>query len=113
MLSGLLALPATLSRALRRFGYGLLTRPTLSLTLALLMLFSSSAVIYYVQRTLLEIEEALPIKLSQQERDIRLLVNEMGRLVQDIQSHYLWRGVAADRCGRTVPGRTQGRLQVQ
>jgi diguanylate cyclase (GGDEF)-like protein len=34
---------------------------------------------------LLEIEEALPITLSKQERDIRVLVYEMGRLVQDIE----------------------------
>lgn len=41
-------------------------------------------VIFYVQRTLADIEEALPITLSRQERDIRVLVNDMGRLVQSI-----------------------------
>ncbi|MCG6888722.1 MAG: EAL domain-containing protein [Gammaproteobacteria bacterium] len=63
----------------------MLTRPTVSISLVLLLLISTSGVIYYVQRTLLEIEEALPIALSKQERDIRVLVYEMGRLVQDIE----------------------------
>jgi len=72
-------------RSVGQLGYGLLTRPILSISLVLLLLISTSVVIFYVQRTLLEIEEALPIKLSQQERDIRVLVNQMGRLVQDIE----------------------------
>ena len=71
------------TRSLR--GRGMLTRPTVSISLVLLLLISTSGVIYYVQRTLLEIEEALPIALSKQERDIRVLVYEMGRLVQDIE----------------------------
>jgi diguanylate cyclase (GGDEF)-like protein len=66
-------------------GRGILTRPTVSISLVLLLLITTSSVIYYVQRTLLEIEEALPITLSKQERDIRVLVYEMGRLVQDIE----------------------------
>jgi diguanylate cyclase (GGDEF)-like protein len=66
-------------------GGGILTRPTVSISLVLLMLISTSGIIYYVQKTLLEIEEALPITLSKQERDIRVLVYEMGRLVQDIE----------------------------
>jgi hypothetical protein len=38
-----------------------------------------------VQSTLSEIEEALPIRLSKQERDIRVLVNEMGKMTQTIK----------------------------
>jgi len=64
---------------------GILTRPILSIILVLLLLMSTSGVIYYVQNTLSEIEEALPIRLSSQERDIRVLVNQMGRLVQDLE----------------------------
>ena len=75
----------SLGIAFNRFGYHLLTRPYLSVSLVILLLVSTSGVIYYGQRTLLEIEEALPIKLSQQERDIRVLVNEVERLVQDIE----------------------------
>ena len=78
-------LPLGFWRSVGQLGYSLLTRPILSITLVLMLLVSTSVVIYYVQRTLLEIEEALPIKLSQQERDIRVLVNQMGRLVQDIE----------------------------
>ena len=74
-----------LARARSLRGRGMLTRPTVSIALVLLLLISTSGVIYYVQRTLLEIEEALPIALSKQERDIRVLVYEMGRLVQDIE----------------------------
>jgi diguanylate cyclase (GGDEF)-like protein len=74
-----------LARARSLIGRGLLTRPTVSISLVLLLLITTSSVIFYVQRTLLEIEEALPITLSKQERDIRVLVYEMGRLVQDIE----------------------------
>ena len=70
---------------LSRVSHKLLVRPTVSISLVLLLLIITSSVIFYVQRTLLEIEEALPITLSKQERDIRVLVYEMGRLVQDIE----------------------------
>lgn len=79
------AMPQALLRVTHRFGHYLLTRPIISLMLMLLLLITTSSVILYVQKTLLEIEEALPITLSGQERDIRVLVNEMGRLVQDIE----------------------------
>ena len=62
----------------------LLLRPAISVILVLLLLIATSSVIFYVQRTLSEIEEALPLTLSRQERDIRVLVNDMGRLVQSI-----------------------------
>jgi diguanylate cyclase (GGDEF)-like protein len=70
---------------LNRLSHKLLVRPTVSISLVLLLLIITSSVIFYVQRTLQEIEEALPITLSKQERDIRVLVYEMGRLVQDIE----------------------------
>lgn len=62
----------------------LLLHPVISIVLVLILLICTSSVIFYVQRTLSEIEEALPITLSKQERDIRVLVNDMGRLVQNI-----------------------------
>lgn len=62
----------------------LLLRPAISIVLVLLLLISASSIIFYVQRTLSEIEEALPLTLSRQERDIRVLVNDMGRLVQSV-----------------------------
>ena len=61
------------------------SRRILSITFMLLLLTTTSGVIFYVQQTLLEIERAMPITLSKQERDIRVLVYEMGRLVQDIE----------------------------
>ena len=70
---------------LKRLSDKLLARRVVSISLILLLLIITSSVIFYVQRTLLEIEEALPITLSKQERDIRVLVYEMGRLVQDIE----------------------------
>ena len=73
------------SRARRLLERGLVVRPIVSISLVLALLVTTSSIIYYVQRTLLEIEEALPITLSKQERDIRVLVYEMGRLVQDIE----------------------------
>ena len=63
--------------SLNRLSHKLLVRPTVSISLVLLLLIITSSVIFYVQRTLLEIEEALPITLSKQERDIRVLVYEM------------------------------------
>ena len=78
-------LAQSLLRASNWTARSLLTRPIVSLSLVVLLLITTSSVIFYVQRTLLEIEEALPITLSRQERDIRVLVNEMGRLVQDIE----------------------------
>ncbi len=73
----------------------LLTRPAITLALGLALLVGTCSLIYYVQRTLSEIEEALPITLSTQERDIRALVNKMGRLVQNI---------AFVRANRSEPG---------
>ena len=84
-----------LARARSLLGRGILTRPTVSVALVLLLLITTSSVIYYVQRTLLEIEEALPITLSKQERDIRVLVYEMGRLVQDIEFARANRGLTS------------------
>ncbi len=63
----------------------LLARPIISVALVALLLVTTLGVIVYVQKTLLDIEEALPITLSKQERDIRELVNEMGRLVNSIE----------------------------
>ncbi len=62
----------------------LMTRPAIAITLVAILFFGTLIGIFYVQKTLAEIEEALPITLSKQERDIRVLVNEMGRLVQSI-----------------------------
>ncbi len=62
----------------------------------LLLLIGCSSMIFYVQRTLSEIEEALPITLARQERDIRVLVNDMGRLVQNIgfvRQHHSEQGI--------------------
>ena len=80
---------------LNRLAHKLLVRPTVSISLVLLLLIITSSVIFYVQRTLLEIEEALPITLSKQERDIRVLVYEMGRLVQDIEFARANKGLTA------------------
>lgn len=66
------------------FNKKLLMRPYVSIALVAMLLLGTSAVIIYFQKTLLEIEEALPITLSKQERDIRVLVNDMERLVQEI-----------------------------
>ena len=86
---------SSLLRKTNQVGNNLLTRPIVSITLVLLLLVSTSAAIFYVQNTLLEIEEALPIKLSRQERDIRVLINEMGRLVQDIEFARANKGMTA------------------
>jgi diguanylate cyclase (GGDEF)-like protein len=63
----------------------LLVRPVTSIALVLLLLIASSSVIIYVQTTLLEIEEALPIRLATEERDARALVNQMEHLVHTIE----------------------------
>lgn len=63
----------------------LLVRPVTSIALVLLLLITSSSVIIYVQKTLSEIEEALPIKLAVEQRDARMLVNQMERLVRNIE----------------------------
>lgn len=63
----------------------LLLRPVTSIALVLVLLIASFSVIFYVQRTLSEIEEALPIKLATEERDARVLVNHMEKLVQNIR----------------------------
>ena len=72
-------------KAMKSFGDRLSSRRVVSISLMLLLLATTSGVIFYVQKTLLEIENAMPITLSKQERDIRVLVYEMGRLVQDIE----------------------------
>ena len=59
---------------------GVLLRPGVSLALGLCLTVMITGAIFYVQKTLSEIESALPIRLSAEERDIRVLVNEMGRL---------------------------------
>ncbi|MCH7817532.1 MAG: EAL domain-containing protein [Proteobacteria bacterium] len=61
-----------------------MTRPAIAIMLVAILFFGTLIGIFYVQKTLAEIEEALPITLSKQERDIRVLVNDMGRLVQSI-----------------------------
>jgi len=63
----------------------LLVRPVTSISLGLLLLIASSSVIIYVQKTLSEIEEALPIKLAAEQRDARVLVNQMEKLVRNIE----------------------------
>ena len=62
----------------------LLMKPAILIALVAVLLVGTVGVIVYVQQTLSEIEEALPITLSQQERDIRVLVNDMGLLLQNI-----------------------------
>ncbi len=62
----------------------LLSKPVILISLVSVLLFCCLSIIFYVQRTLSEIEEALPITLSKHERDIRVLVNDMGSLVQNI-----------------------------
>jgi len=62
----------------------LLMRPAIPFAMVLLLLVGTSSVIFYVERTLSEIEEALPITLSKQERDIRVLVSDMGTLLRSI-----------------------------
>ena len=59
-------------------------RPAIPFAMVLLLLVGTSSVIFYVERTLSEIEEALPITLSKQERDIRVLVSDMGTLLRSI-----------------------------
>jgi diguanylate cyclase (GGDEF)-like protein len=72
-------------QAVKTLGDKLSSRRILSVSLMLVLLASTAGMIFYVQKTLLEIERAMPITLSKQERDIRVLVYEMGRLVQDIE----------------------------
>lgn len=62
----------------------LLIRPYISIGLVVVLFLGTSGVIIYFQKTLLEIEEALPIKLAKQESDIRVLINDMGHLVHSI-----------------------------
>ena len=62
----------------------LLVRPVISIALVLALSMASTGVIIYVQKTLSEIEEALPIRLATEEREARELVNHMERLVQNI-----------------------------
>jgi len=68
-----------------RFIDNLLVRPMTSMTLLLALLVTSFSVVIYVQNTLSEIEEALPIRLAVEERDARVLVNHMEILVQNIR----------------------------
>ena len=76
---------ALLARLVKLLNHKVLVGPLISFSLVLLLLIGTASIIFYVQRTLLEIEEALPITLSKQERDIRILVNDMGQLVQSIK----------------------------
>ena len=76
---------ALLARLLKLLNHKVLVGPLISFSLVLLLFIGTASIIVYVQRTLLEIEEALPITLSKQERDIRILVNDMGRLAQSIK----------------------------
>jgi diguanylate cyclase (GGDEF)-like protein len=87
----------TFPQAITTFTDKLLTRHGrgTSISLMLLLVLTTTAVIFYVQKTLLEIEEAIPITLSKQERDIRVLVYEMGRLAQDIEFARANKGLTA------------------
>ncbi len=58
---------------------------SVSVVLAATFLIAISAVVFYVQKTLAEIEEALPITLSKQERDIRELVDDVGNLMRVVE----------------------------
>ena len=69
---------------MRKLVNKLLARPAIPISLVVVLLVGTSSVIFYVERTLSEIEEALPITLSKQERDARVLVGDMGTLVQSI-----------------------------
>lgn len=73
------------SRMAYLLGHKILTRPKVSVALVLLLLLTTASAIFYVQRTLQEIEESLPITLSKQERDIRKLVTDMGKLVSELE----------------------------
>jgi len=88
-------LQSAVSRLRYLAGHRMLTRPGGSISLIALLLITTISVIYYVQTTLMDIEEALPITLSRQERDIRVLVNEMGRLVKDIEFSRANKGLMA------------------
>ncbi len=55
------------------------------ISLVFLLAVGTTIGIYFVQKTLLEIEDGLPIKLTREERDIRILVNDMGTLINSIQ----------------------------
>jgi len=83
------------SRAMKNLGDRVSGRSVVSISLMLLLLALTTGVIFYVQKTLLEIEQAMPITLSKQERDIRVLVYEMGRLVQDIEFARANKGLTA------------------
>jgi hypothetical protein len=75
----------TPTSTMRIFSNKSLAGPLLSFLLVLALMIGTSSIIFYVQSTLSEIEEALPIRLSKQERDIRVLVNEMGKMTQTIK----------------------------
>ncbi len=62
-----------------------LLRSAIPFVVCLSLVIGASSAIYYVQSSLSEIEEALPVTLSNQERDIRLLVQDMGTLMQNIE----------------------------
>lgn len=72
-------------RLLKILNHQVLVGPLISFCLVLLLLIGTGSLVFYVQRTLSEIEEALPIRLAEQERDIRKQVYEMGRLIQSIE----------------------------
>ncbi len=62
-----------------------LLRSATPIIICLTLIIGAISAIFYVQQTLSEIEEALPITLSKQERDIRRLVQDMGTLLQNIE----------------------------
>ena len=74
-----------IDRLLRILNHRVLVGPLISFGLVVVLVIGTASIIYYVQHTLSGIEKDLPIQLMEKERDGRMLVNEMGRLVQSIK----------------------------
>jgi diguanylate cyclase (GGDEF)-like protein len=74
-----------IDRLLKILNHRVLVGPLISFGLVAVLVIGTASIIYYVQHTLSGIEKDLPIKLMEKERDGRMLVNEMGRLVQSIK----------------------------
>jgi diguanylate cyclase (GGDEF)-like protein len=55
-----------------------------SLMLVATILIGTTSIIYYVHQTLGEIEEALPITLSRQERDVGVLISDVSELIHAV-----------------------------
>ena len=72
-------------RLLKILNHKVMVGPLISFCLVLALLIGTTIIIFYVQRTLSEIEEALPITLAKQERELTMLVTDMGNLVQSIK----------------------------